>query len=191
MNCPNCSAPNPDTARFCNNCGQQLAAAPSTAAAPAAPPVPAALAEKLLAARSARAMEGERRVVTMLFCDVKDSPAAAGQLDPEVWTDLMKGAFEQMIRPVYAYEDTVARLMGDALLAFFGAPLAQEDDPERAVRAGLAIVEAMRPYSQIVRRDRGLSFDMRVGWHDTRDGCHSHAPDGDAGVGKLVSVRGN
>ncbi len=172
MNCPNCSAANPDHSRFCNNCGQQLAAAPRSAAlAPSAPltptrpapPVPAALAEKLLAARSARAMEGERRVVTMLFCDVKGSTAAAEQLDPEEWTDIMNGAFEQMIRPVYQFEGTVARLMGDALLAFFGAPLAHEDDPERAVRAGLAIVEAMRPYGQIVRRDWGLDFDVRVG----------------------------
>ena len=74
-------------------------------------------------------MVGERRVVTMLFCDVKGSTAAAEQLDPEEWTEIINGAFEHMIKPVYQYEGTVARLMGDAILAFFGAPTAHEDDP--------------------------------------------------------------
>ena len=80
-------------------------------------------------AQSSGAMVGERRVVTMLFCDVKGSTAAAEQLDPEEWTEIINGAFEHMIKPVYQYEGTVARLMGDAILAFFGAPTAHEDDP--------------------------------------------------------------
>ena len=91
-------------------------------------------------------MEGERRVVTMLFCDVKGSTAAASQLDPEDWAEIINGAFEHMIQPVYHYEGTVARLMGDGLLAFFGAPIAHEDDPQRAILAGLGIVEAIKRY---------------------------------------------
>ncbi|MCK4898562.1 MAG: zinc ribbon domain-containing protein, partial [Anaerolineales bacterium] len=87
---------------------------------------------KLEAARASGDMVGERRIVTMMFCDVKGSTAAAEQLDPEEWSEIINGAFEHMIKPVYTYEGTVARLMGDGILAFFGAPLAHEDDPQRA-----------------------------------------------------------
>ncbi len=125
--------------------------------------MPADLAAKLDAAREARAMEGERRVVTMLFCDLKGSTAAAEQLDPEEWTQIMNGAFEYMIRPVYKYEGTVARLMGDAILAFFGAPIAHEDDPQRAVLAGLQIVADIQPYRRRIQDEWGVDFDARVG----------------------------
>src|SRR6266508_4447780 len=114
--------------------------------------------KKLQAARDKGGMVGERRVVTMLFCDLKGSTAAAEGLDPEDWTEIMNGAFEQMIRPIYQYEGTVARLMGDALLAFFGAPIAHEDDPRRAVLAGLAIVAAINPYRAEVGQRWRLDF---------------------------------
>jgi tetratricopeptide (TPR) repeat protein len=68
-----------------------------------------------------------------------------------------------MIRPVYKYEGTVARLMGDAILAFFGAPIAHEDDPERAIRAALEIVDGIKPYRAAIKRDWGFDFDVRVG----------------------------
>ena len=79
--------------------------------------IPRELQDKLRAARRAGTMAGERRVVTMLFCDIKGSTALAEQLDPEEWSDIVNGAFERMVRPVYRYEGTVARLMGDGLLA--------------------------------------------------------------------------
>ena len=69
-----------------------------------------------------------------------ESVATAEQLDPEEWSEIMNGAFEHMIAPVYRYEGTVARLMGDGLLAFFGAPIAHEDDAVRSLLAGLDIV---------------------------------------------------
>ncbi len=119
--------------------------------------------KKLQAARDKGGMVGERRVVTMLFCDLKGSTAAAEQLDPEDWTEIMNGAFAQMIKPVYQYEGTIARLMGDALLAFFGAPIAHEDDPRRAVLAGLDIVEAIKPYREEIKERYGVDFDVRVG----------------------------
>ena len=78
-------------------------------------------------------LEGVRLVVTMLFCDFTVSTAAAESLDPEEWAEIMNGAFEHLISPIYRYEGTVARLMGDAILAFFGAPIAHEDDLQRAV----------------------------------------------------------
>src|SRR6476469_9924125 len=90
-----------------------------------------------------RSMEGERRIVTMLFCDVVGSTAMAERLDPEAWADIMNEVFEQLIAPIDRYEGTTARLMGDAIFALFGAPTAHEDDPQRAVSAGLEIVAAM------------------------------------------------
>ena len=108
-------------------------------------------------------MQGERRVVTMLFCDVEGSTAAAESLDPEEWAEIMNGAFEHLIAPVYRYEGTLARLMGDAILAFFGAPIAHEDDPQRAVLAGLDILEAIEPYRDQVKRQWDLDFNVRVG----------------------------
>jgi class 3 adenylate cyclase/tetratricopeptide (TPR) repeat protein len=124
--------------------------------------IPRELQDKLRAARRSGTMAGERRVVTMLFCDVKGSTALAEQLDPEAWSDIINGAFERMVRPIYRYEGTVARLMGDGLLAFFGAPIAHEDDPRRAVLAGLEIVAGMAEFrAHLPRRAHGL--DVRVG----------------------------
>ena len=108
-------------------------------------------------------MVGERRIITMLFCDVKGSTAAAEKVDPETWTDIMNGIFEYMIRPVYKYEGTVPRLMGDAILAFFGAPIAHEDDPQRAVLAGLEIQEGIKEYAEQVQVKHGIEFRLRVG----------------------------
>ncbi len=125
--------------------------------------IPEELMKKLQAARDKGGMVGERRVVTMLFCDLKGSTAAAEGLDPEDWTEIMNGAFALMIKPVYHYEGTIARLMGDALLAFFGAPIAHEDDPRRAILAGLDIVEAIKPYREQIRERYGVDFDVRVG----------------------------
>jgi class 3 adenylate cyclase len=119
--------------------------------------------KKLEAARASGDMVGERRVVTMMFCDVKGSTAAAENLDPEEWSEIINGAFEHMIKPVYTYEGTVARLMGDGILAFFGAPLAHEDDPQRAVLAGLDIIGSMAPYRETIKKSWGIDLNVRVG----------------------------
>src|SRR5204862_1731418 len=108
-------------------------------------------------------VRGERRVVTVLFCDVKGSTTIAERLDPEEWAEIMSEAFAHLIAPIERYEGLVARLMGDAVLAFFGAPVAHEDDPERAVRAGLEMQEMARQYSEEVKRAYGLDFNVRVG----------------------------
>ena len=138
--CTACGADNPEGARFCNACGERLDA-------PAASGTPS----------------GERRVVTMLFCDVRGSTAMAEELDPEDWTDVMNEAFEHLIAPVVLHEGTVARLMGDAILAFFGAPTAHEDDPQRAVMAGLEIVSSVTSLREKLARERGLDLHVRVG----------------------------
>lgn len=125
--------------------------------------LPPELRAKLEAARAHGRMAGERRIVTALFCDVKGSTAAAEQLDPEDWSEIINGAFEHMIRPVYAYEGTVARLMGDGLLAFFGAPMAHEDDPQRAVMAGLDIIAGIAGYSEKAKKRWGIEVAVRIG----------------------------
>jgi class 3 adenylate cyclase/tetratricopeptide (TPR) repeat protein len=118
---------------------------------------------KLEAARASGDMVGERRIVTMMFCDVKGSTAAAEKLDPEEWSEIINGAFEHMIKPVYTYEGTVARLMGDGILAFFGAPFTHEDDPQRAVLAGLDIVAGIGPYREQIKKSWGIDLNVRVG----------------------------
>ena len=109
-------------------------------------------------------VEAERRVVTILFSDVKGSTAMAEGLDPEEVLAIMNGAFEVLIEPIARYEGTLARLMGDAIMAFFGAPITHEDDPNRACRAALDIVQGARAYADRLARDRGvIGFNVRVG----------------------------
>ena len=166
--CPQCATELPPQAQFCFNCGHKLvgeSAAPQPAPAQTRIEqyIPSELLAKLESARASGGMQGERRVVTMLFCDVQGSTAAAETLDPEEWAEIMNGAFEHLIAPVYRYEGTLARLMGDAILAFFGAPIAHEDDPQRAVLAALDTVQAIRPYREQVRAQWGIDFNVRIG----------------------------
>jgi class 3 adenylate cyclase/tetratricopeptide (TPR) repeat protein len=112
---------------------------------------------------SSPTLAGERRVVTILFCDVKGSTAMAEKLDPEEWAGIMKRAMTFLIPPVTRHDGTVARLMGDAILAFFGAPATHENDPQRAVRAGLEIVEGIQAFRVQLKREHGLDFNVRVG----------------------------
>src|ERR1044071_4446624 len=171
MNCPSCQASNPDQAKFCMNCGERLpqVSGPISTGQTRTEEfkldryLPPELVTKLEFARARNSMVGERRVITMLFCDVKGSTAAAEKVDPEVWTDIMNGVFEQMIRPIYKYEGLVPRLMGDAILAFFGAPITHEDDPQRAVLAGLEIQEGIQSFAEEIRLQHGLEFGLRVG----------------------------
>ena len=118
MNCPRCQMPNPEGAKFCLNCGNPLEAQVR--------------------------VEGERKYVTVLFADVVDSTGLGERLDPEQVAEIMNGAFAFLNASVKKYDGTIARLLGDAILAFFGAPVAHEDDAERAVRAGLEIQAAAR-----------------------------------------------
>src|SRR5688572_25045073 len=169
--CPKCRAQNDPQARFCQNCGTGLITSPAQPSGGAADHlhtrlqqyIPRELLAKLEAARASQSLGAERRVVTILFCDVEGSTALAENLDPEDWAEIMNDAFAFLITPVYKYEGTLARLMGDAILAFFGAPIAHEDDPRRAVLAGLEIAEGIKPYREQVRKERGIKFDVRVG----------------------------
>jgi len=126
--------------------------------------VPREFAERLLATRGE--VSKERRIVTMLFSDVKGSTPMAERLDPEEFTEIMEGAFDVLIEPVTRYEGTLARLAGDRILAFFGAPIAHEDDAERACRAALDIIAGAQEYAARLEEERGISgFNVRVGIH--------------------------
>ena len=163
-NCSKCGIELPEEARFCLNCGEPLVEVQAdTSLDRLRQYIPQALLNKLEGARTSGSVQGERRIVTMLFCDVRGSTAAAERLDPEEWTEIMNGAFEHLIAPVYRYEGTLARLMGDAILAFFGAPIAHEDDPQRAVLAGLDMVQGISQYREEVKLKWGLDFSVRVG----------------------------
>ena len=110
-----------------------------------------------------REMRGERRVITALFCDVVNSTGLAENLDPEDWTDLMNRAFQRLTAPIVRYEGTVAKLMGDAVLAFFGAPVAHEDDPQRAVLAALDMLASVGLLAEEIRKEMGIEFGIRIG----------------------------
>ncbi len=110
-------------------------------------------------ASGARAASSERRPVTVLFCDLVGSTAIVEKMDPEDWTTIVGKAFARMNSTVSRYDGTIARLMGDGLLAFFGAPVAHEDDPERAVRCGLELVRAI----EALGTELAMELHIRVG----------------------------
>ncbi|MFV1858053.1 MAG: ABC transporter substrate-binding protein, partial [Anaerolineales bacterium] len=116
--------------------------------------------EKLRAASDS--VEGERKPVTILFADIVGSTSIAEKLDPEEWKEVVAGAHQRVGEAIYRYEGTIAQLLGDGVLAFFGAPITHEDDPIRAVRAALDIQESIREYA---RELEGYvdDFQMRVG----------------------------
>ena len=90
---------------------------------------------------------GKRRVVTVLFADIVGSTALAEQVDLETYTTIINSAFDRVTPAIYRYEGTIAHTLGDSLVAFFGTPVAHEDDPLRAVRAALDLLEAVREYA--------------------------------------------
>ena len=140
------------------------ASAPVAVSAPAPASrvsTPAYLAEKILATRAA--LEGERKQVTVLFADLKGSTELIAGLDPEEARTLLDPALHVMIEAVHRYEGTVNQLLGDGIMALFGAPLAHEDHAVRACYASLAMQAAMRRYAEEVRRAHGLEVQIRVG----------------------------
>jgi class 3 adenylate cyclase/tetratricopeptide (TPR) repeat protein len=137
-----------------------LAVTPTSARVPVAA-IPAHLAEKILTTR--HALEGERKQVTVLFADLKDSTELIRGLDPEAAQQLLDPALHHMMDAVHRFEGTVNQVLGDGIMALFGAPIAHEDHALRACYAALAMQAAMRTYTEEVRRTRGLELRMRVG----------------------------
>lgn len=166
--CPRCGAEITLGFRFCPDCGSQLdgdAPAPALAAPepPPAPlsPMPEGLADKIRALGGDLA--GERKQVTVLFCDLAGSTTVADGLDPEVYRELLEQYVALALHEVYRFEGIVTQLSGDGFMALFGAPVAHEDAPQRAVWAALAIRDALRHFNSQLETERGLSLPARIG----------------------------
>jgi class 3 adenylate cyclase len=145
MRCSKCDTNNRETARFCDSCGAALQK------------VVAAIIEKSPRAAS---LIGERRHLSVLFCDLVGSTSIAAKLDPEEWRELAADYQRASARAVERFGGHVAKYLGDGVMAYFGWPQAHGDDPERAVRAGLAILEAI---SKLNEQLTGLKLSARVG----------------------------
>ena len=160
--CPSCRASNPAANRFCNECGGALHS--GAAAAQFISPqtyTPKHLAEKILTSKSA--LEGERKQVTVLFADMKGSMELLADRDPEEARKLLDPVLEHMMEGVHRYEGTVNQVMGDGIMALFGAPLAHEDHAVRACYAALRMQESVKRYAEGVRRTEGVPIQIRVG----------------------------
>jgi len=146
---------------------------PSTSSPAPAPELPSAqardplsytpqyLTEKILTSRSA--LEGERKQVTVLFADIKDSTELIRDLDPEDAQKLLDPAIHIMMEAVHRFEGTVNQVLGDGIMSLFGAPISHEDHAARACYAALAMQAAMQPYAEEVRRSHGIAMRIRVG----------------------------
>jgi class 3 adenylate cyclase/tetratricopeptide (TPR) repeat protein len=190
MQCPQCQHANREGRRFCAKCGVALAAACSSCgftnepgdefcggcgarlgASPPPPsrlttPAPDAYTPKHLAERiltSKTALEGERKQVTVLFADLKGSMELLADRDPEEARKLLDPVLERMMEAVHRYEGTVNQVMGDGIMALFGAPLSHEDHAVRACYAALRMQEAVKRYAEEVHRTAGIPLHIRVG----------------------------
>ena len=163
--CPACKHTNPVGSRFCNECGEPLRASSEPLAAPRLRTpeayTPKHLAEKILTSRAA--LEGERKQVTVLFADLKGSMELLADRDPEEGRKILDPVLERMMEAVHRYEGTVNQVMGDGIMALFGAPLAHEDHAVRACYAALRMQESVKQYADEVRRSHAAVVKIRVG----------------------------
>ena len=152
--CTNCGTALPPTAKFCIECGHPVVAAHAAAAPGAAH----ASAQALSAA-----LEGERKFVTVLFADLKGSMELVADRDPEEARRLLDPVLEHMCEAVEQYGGTVSQVMGDGIMALFGAPIAAEDHAVRAARAALTMQDLVRHYGDDIQRTHGVPIQIRVG----------------------------
>lgn len=164
--CPNCGKENPPDFKFCGECGTALAASPSPPPAPTKPPAaqsytPPHLAEQVF--RSRLAVEGERKQVTVLFCDLVGSTAMADRLGPETMHALLNRFFELALAEVHRYEGTINQFLGDGFMALFGAPITHEDHARRAVLAALGLQKQIRERRADLGEAYGAEWTVRMG----------------------------
>jgi class 3 adenylate cyclase/predicted ATPase len=163
LSCNKCGTKLPTGAKFCLECGQAVGSQPTVESRFASPVsyTPKHLAEKILTSKSA--LEGERKQVTVLFADMKGSMELLADRDPEEARKLLDPVIEHMMEAVHRYEGTVSNLMGDGIMALFGAPLSHEDHAVRACYAALRMQESVNRYAEVVRRTEGVPIQIRVG----------------------------
>ena len=159
--CSECGARNAPSQKFCGECGARLTV--ETRARPPSPEsyTPKHLAERILSSKTA--LEGERKHVTVLFADLKGSMELLADRDPEEARKILDPVLERMMEAVHRYEGTVNQVMGDGIMALFGAPIAHEDHAVRACYAVLRMQESVRRYADELRRAQGLDVQVRIG----------------------------
>ena len=162
--CSNCGHQLSRTARFCPECAHPTGQAPAPTTSLFGSPgayTPKHLIEKILTARSA--LEGERKQVTVLFADLKGSMELLADRDAEEARNVLDPVLQLMMDAVHRYEGTVNQVMGDGIMALFGAPLAHEDHAVRACYAAIRMQEAVKKYAEEARRTHGAVIKIRVG----------------------------
>src|SRR5262245_21478711 len=161
--CPQCGGPLSATAKFCPECAHPVSRSvvPQERFTSPQAYTPRHLAEKILTSKAA--LEGERKQVTVLFADLKGSMELLADRDPEEARKLLDPVLERMMEAVHRYEGTVNQVMGDGIMALFGAPVAHEDHAVRACYAALRMQESVKQYAEGVRRAEGVLVQIRVG----------------------------
>jgi class 3 adenylate cyclase/tetratricopeptide (TPR) repeat protein len=164
IKCPKCESENLPDDKFCGECGCDLSKPTEAPAIDYKEPqsyTPKFLQDKILTNRSA--IEGERKLVSVLFADVANYTSISENLDPEEIHHIMDGCFQILMDEIHEYEGTINQFTGDGLMALFGAPVAHEDHSQRACHAALSIQNAIGSYSEKVNKDCGADFQMRIG----------------------------
>src|SRR5262249_40891229 len=159
--CANCATEFSATANFCPQCGCPVGLAEDPRSGSPQGYAPLHLVNKIFATKTA--VEGERKQVTVMFADVKGSMEFVVGRDPEDAQRLLDPVIERMIEAVHFYEGTVNDIMGDGIMALFGAPIAHEDHAVRACYAALRIQANVKQYAEEVRRSDGVPLAVRVG----------------------------
>ena len=160
--CSNCGSQLSATAKFCSECAHPVAGAvPERPFASPERYTPKHLAEKILTSKAA--LEGERKQVTVLFADIKGSMELLADRDPEEARKILDPVLERMMEAVHRFEGTVNQVMGDGIMALFGAPVAHEDHAVRACYAALRMQESVTQYAEEVFRSHGVPIQIRVG----------------------------
>ncbi len=162
LRCANCGAQLPTGAKFCFECATPVSASgsPPQFASPETY-TPKHLAERII--NSKAALEGERKQVTVLFADLKGSMELLAERDPEEARKILDPVLELMMEAVHRYEGTVNQVMGDGIMALFGAPIAHEDHGVRACYAALRMQASVKRYAEEVQRTAGIAIQIRVG----------------------------
>jgi class 3 adenylate cyclase len=164
VTCPTCHTSNQIGSKFCDECGHDLRGPgdlPSIRNRDVSSYTPKFLAEKILTTRSA--IEGERKLVTVLFADVANYTAISETRDPEEVHEIIDGCFKILMNEIHRYEGTINQFTGDGIMAIFGAPVAHEDHAQRACYAALAIQKALTGYAARLRKEYDIEFKMRIG----------------------------
>jgi class 3 adenylate cyclase/tetratricopeptide (TPR) repeat protein len=164
VSCSNCRTELPPSAKFCLECGERVTPSGAAMVSPSASPAaytPKHLAERILTAKAA--LEGERKQVTVLFADLKGSMELLADRDPEEARKILDPVLAHMMDAVHRYEGTVNQVMGDGIMALFGAPIAHEDHAVRACYAALRMQESINRYAEEAWRAHGVAVQIRVG----------------------------